>query len=173
VVERHVANVNVEGSTPFTRFYATAHGHEWTVSRFCLHWVPKNLSGGGTGFATSEETSLEVAMPQSKNLAASVGLTQRVASAAPPLRFDAERAVAGIAFHLIDEGVSRSVQQDSMRRTLNRLRQQSFLLSISAHTWAAMTNGQRLRRLLDETETEAALLPDDTAILIQRRLARR
>jgi hypothetical protein len=60
-----------------------------------------------------------------------------------------------------------------MQRTLNRLREQSFLLSISARTWAVMTNGQRLRRLLDETETEAALLPDDTAILIQRRLARR
>jgi len=110
-------------------------------------------------------------MLQSK--AVSVGSAGRVGRDAAPVQFDAERAVAGIAFHLIDEGVTRLVQQDSMQRTLIRLRQHSFLLSISARTWAVMSNGQRLRRLLDETGTEAALLPDDTAILVQRRLARR
>ena len=42
------------------------------------------------------------------------------------------------------------------------------MLTISARTWAVMANAARLKRLLDETGTEAALLPDDTVILTQR-----
>jgi len=112
-------------------------------------------------------------MLQGKNVAASLGQSSRVAKSRSPLHFDAERAVAGIAYHLIDEGITRLVSQDSMQRTVNRLRRESFALTISAPTWAVMTNSARLRRLLEETGTEAALLPDDTATLVQRRLARR
>ena len=87
---------------------------------------------------------------------------------ASPLQFNPERAVAAITFHLIDEGITKSVSHDSRQRTINRLRHESFVLSISARTWATMTNPARLRRLLEETATEAALLPDDTVILTHR-----
>ena len=76
--------------------------------------------------------------------------------------------MAAITFHLIDEGITKSVFHDSRQRTINRLRHESFVLSISARTWATMTNPARLRRLLEETATEAALLPDDTVILTHR-----
>ena len=112
-------------------------------------------------------------MPQGKNVAVSLGQSSRVAKSGSPLHFDPERALAAIAYHLIDDGITRLVTQDSMQRAVNRLRRESFGLTISARTWAVMTNSARLRRLLDETGTEAALLPDDTATLIQRRLARR
>ncbi len=107
-------------------------------------------------------------MIQDKKLATSVGKSSRTATSASPLHFGPERAVAAIAFHLVDEGISRSVSAESVQGTLNRLRRKSFGLTISARTWAVMTNSARLRRLLDETGTEAALLPDDTVILRQR-----
>src|SRR3954471_16221902 len=103
-------------------------------------------------------------MLQDKKLATSAGQSSRTPTSASPLHFDPERAVAAIAFHLVDEGISRFVSTESVQRTLNRLRHESFALTISARTWAAMTNSARLRRLLDETGTEAALLPDDTVI---------
>ena len=87
---------------------------------------------------------------------------------ASPLQFTPERAVAAITFHLIDEGITRFVSSESAQRTINRLRHESFALSIAARTWALMSNPDRLRRLLEETATEAALLPDDTVILAHR-----
>src|SRR5881394_3414940 len=102
-------------------------------------------------------------MLQGKKTPTSWGKSKSNANASP-LQFSPERAVAGIAFHLIDEGISRLVSEDSVQRTLNRLRHESFSLTISARTWAVMTNSARLRRLLEETSTEAALLPDDTVI---------
>ena len=105
-------------------------------------------------------------MTQGKKIAASSG--QSVCRTNASLDFGPERAVAAIAFHLIDEGISRAVSRDSVQRTLNRLRRESFSLTISARTWAIMTNSARLRRLLEETSTEAALLPDDTVILTHR-----
>ena len=107
-------------------------------------------------------------MLQDKKLATSVGQSSRSATSAAPLHFDPERAVAAITFHLVDEGISRFVSTESVQRTLNRLRHESFGLTISARKWAVMSNSARLRRLLDETGTEAALLPDDTVILTQR-----
>src|SRR6266702_4017180 len=99
-------------------------------------------------------------MLQGKNVAGS-GQSTRINSSASGLQFTPERATAGICFHLIDEGVGRFVSQDSVQRTLNRLRREAFALTVSARTWAVMSNSARLRRLLDETAIEAALLPDD------------
>ena len=111
-------------------------------------------------------------MLQDKKLITSVGQSSRMATSASPLHFGPERAVAAITFHLVDEGITRSVSTESVQRTLNRLRHESFGLTISARTWAVMTNSARLRRLLDETGTEAALLPDDTVILTHRSTVR-
>jgi len=108
-------------------------------------------------------------MLQGKNLTNRINQTTRIANDPSPLYFDPHRAVAGIAFHLIDEGITRIVAEESVQRTVNRLRHESFVLAIPARTWAAMSNADRLRRLLDETATEAALLPDDTVILTHRR----
>src|SRR3954466_10638561 len=107
-------------------------------------------------------------MIRDKNITSSISETSRKPTPATPLVFTPERAVAAITFHLIDEGITSSVSADSMQRTINRLRDGSFALSISARAWAVMSNADRLRRLLEETATEAALLPDDTVILAHR-----
>jgi len=107
-------------------------------------------------------------MIQGKDVSSSATKSSRASSPSSPLQFTPERALAAITFHLIDEGVTKSISPESVQRTLNRLRHESFMLSISARTWAVMTNPARLRRLLDETGTEAALLPDDSVILAHR-----
>src|SRR6266487_599448 len=104
-------------------------------------------------------------MIQGKNITSSVAKNNRTATSSSPLQFTPERAVAAITYHLVDEGITKFVSAESVQRTLNRLRHDSFQLTISARTWATMTNSARLRRLLDETSTEAALLPDDSVIL--------
>jgi hypothetical protein len=108
-------------------------------------------------------------MTQGKDITSNAARNSRSNPASSPLQFTPERAVAAITFHLIDEGITKAVSLESVQRTLNRLRHESFLLTISARTWAVMTNPARLRRLLDETGTEAALLPDDSVILAHRR----
>lgn len=107
-------------------------------------------------------------MIQSKSISGELDRGSRTSANAAGVQFTPERAVAAIAYHLLDEGITRFVSNDSIQRTLNRLRHESFMLTISARTWATMTNPARLRRLLEETATEAALLPDDTVILAHR-----
>ena len=84
------------------------------------------------------------------------------------LRFTPERIVAGITFHLIDEGIGTSVALESTRRTLSRLRQESFTLTISSRIWASLSNAQRLKRLLEESRTEPSLLGGGTIVLAHR-----
>jgi hypothetical protein len=107
-------------------------------------------------------------MLQDKNVTTKLAQTSRGTQNPSPLHFTPERAVAAIAFHLIDEGITKLVSAESIQRTLNRLHHESFTLTISARTWAVMNNAARLKRLLDETATEAALLPNDTVILAHR-----
>ena len=107
-------------------------------------------------------------MTQGKDITSRLASANRKTPDAAPLCFTPERAVAAITFHLVDEGITKSVSSDSVQRTVNRLRHESFVLSISARAWAVMSNAERLRRLLEETATEAALLPDDTVILAHR-----
>ena len=84
------------------------------------------------------------------------------------IQFTPERIVAAIAYHLIDEGIAISVAPESTKRTLNRLRQQSFTWTISARMWAAMTNLERLKRLLEESRTEPSVLGGRIASLAHR-----
>jgi len=107
-------------------------------------------------------------MIQGKAILVESGQSSRTSPHTSPLLFTPERAVAAIAFHLIDEGITNLVSPESIQRTVNRLRHESFVLTISARAWAAMSNCDRLRRLLDETSTEAALLPNDSVILAHR-----
>ena len=107
-------------------------------------------------------------MIQGKKLTSIAAKDSRTSEELAHIQFTPERAVAAITFHLIDEGITTSVSPDSAQRTVNRLRHESFALSISGRTWAVMRNPDRLRRLLEETATEAALLPDDTVILAHR-----
>jgi hypothetical protein len=145
--------------------------------------LPKNLNIHGIQFAPLSPSrqilpALPVrgdrfilggrAMTQGKNITSSFAQIGRAARSSSPLHFTPERAVAAISFHLIDEGIAQTVSEESVQRTLNRLRHEAFVLSVSARTWAVMTNAARLRRLLDETATEPALLPDDTVILAHR-----
>ncbi len=84
------------------------------------------------------------------------------------IQFTPERIVAAIAFHLIDEGIAISVAPQSTKRTLNRLRQQSFTWTISSRLWAKMSNLQRLRRLLEESHTDPSFLGGGIASLAHR-----
>jgi hypothetical protein len=139
------------------------------VSRFSFAHhdilLPKNLNSRGTSFARIDCGG--TAMTKGKDITRS-SPGSRTGVGASPLQFTPERALAAITFHLIDEGITSSISPESVQRTLNRLRHESFMLTISARTWAVMTNPARLRRLLEETGTEAALLPDDSVILAHR-----
>ena len=128
--------------------------------------MPKNLNPSGTSFARSLRGGMTLI--RGKAIFGESAQSSRTSPQAAPVLFTPERAVAAIAFHLIDEGITNVVSPESIQRTLNRLRHESFVLTISARAWASMSNCDRLRRLLDETSTEAALLPDDTVILAHR-----
>src|SRR4051812_5996731 len=157
---------------PSPAFCETAHGH-LTASRFSF--PPTSFSSNSpaekperSGNRICPYHQRRKTMIQGKAVAGAVGQSGRSAVSSSPIHFTPERALAAIEYHLIDEGIARFVTVDSVQRTLKRLHHESFVLSISARTWATMTNSGRLRRLLEETATEAELLPDDTVILAHR-----
>jgi hypothetical protein len=107
-------------------------------------------------------------MLDSKRLARRVTDDAQRDSVPAALQFTPERIVAGITFHLLDEGIGTSVALESTRRTLSRLRQESFTLTISSRIWASLSNAQRLKRLLEESRTEPSLLGGGTIVLAHR-----
>jgi hypothetical protein len=110
---------------------------------------------------------------QGKTISGEAGKSSRALRSTSPVHFTPELAVTAIEYHLIDECIAKPVSADSIQGAVNRLRHESFILTVSARTWAAMTNSARLRRLLEETASEAALLPDDTVILVSCKRAGR
>ena len=79
------------------------------------------------------------------------------------LHFDPARAVSGITFHLVDEGLARGVTPDSARRAVARLRRRAVRPSIGRGEWAAMTHRGRLHWLLTQTRTGLRLRSEDAA----------
>jgi hypothetical protein len=72
---------------------------------------------------------------------------------AGPLFFDCHMLVAGILFHVVEEGIALSFEADSLTQTTDRLRRQKVQPTISRSQWADMTNEQRLMWLLVESRT--------------------
>ena len=73
------------------------------------------------------------------------------------ISFDCHAVIAGIAFHLVDEGIALNLEPGSITRTLDRLRRNEVAPSIGRSEWATMTNEQRLQWLLVESKTCAVL----------------
>lgn len=83
------------------------------------------------------------------------------------LRFDPSAVVGAIVFHLLDEGMADAVHAVSAAAALERLRQRGVRPHISRGLWAGMTNRQRLRWLLENSDTTLRLYdgPTVTAVL--------
>ncbi len=81
------------------------------------------------------------------------------------LQFDPNRIIAGICFHLRDEGMASSISEDSIRRATNRMERQHLTLSMSLEHWEGMDHRDRLHWLLSESHTVLAMAPNGAASL--------
>jgi hypothetical protein len=85
------------------------------------------------------------------------------------LNFDPERAGRAIVFHMIDEGLAREVEAESVKRTVARLRRRGLRPAIRRSAWELMTNHERLEWLLSETLTVPLMRPDDDVVSLETR----
>ena len=81
------------------------------------------------------------------------------------IQFAPDLAVRAIVFHLVDEGISSRVADDSIRATLVRLQRASVSPAVEQWMWAEMSHAQRLQWLLEKTHTAARLVSDELSIL--------
>jgi hypothetical protein len=81
------------------------------------------------------------------------------------IQFAPELAVRAIVFHLVDEGISARVDEDSVRATVVRLTRSSVAPSVEQWMWAEMNHAQRLQWLLEKTHTAARLVSDELSVL--------
>ena len=84
------------------------------------------------------------------------------------LRFDPEQVLAGIVFHVIDEGLARGVCAGSAAQAVARLRQRHHRPAIRRSAWLAMTHHDRLEWLLAESRMIPLVGEDDLVILSAR-----
>src|SRR4051794_38315257 len=73
------------------------------------------------------------------------------------LCFDCKTLIAGIMFHLVDEGIALSIDTASGQRTMERLREAQVQPCVARSVWASMSNEDRLQWLLMESKTCAVL----------------
>jgi hypothetical protein len=81
------------------------------------------------------------------------------------IQFDPMLAVRAIVFHLIDEGITEQVADESIQATVTRLRRASIAPAVEQWMWAEMSHAQRLHWLLEKTQTSARLLNDEQSVL--------
>jgi hypothetical protein len=91
------------------------------------------------------------------------GATERV------LNFDPDTVGRAIVFHMIDEGLAREVEAESVKKTVARLRRRGLLPSIRRGRWELMTNHERLEWLLSETLTVPLMRTDDDVVCLETR----
>ena len=70
------------------------------------------------------------------------------------LRLSPDRVLAGIVFHLLDEGLVASVDPRSVERTRARIGLSAYRFSIGRRAWGLMSNRQRLEWLLKQSATK-------------------
>jgi hypothetical protein len=68
-------------------------------------------------------------------------------------------------FHLVDEGITEQVRDDSNRATVVRLQLASIAPAVEQWMWAEMSHAQRLQWLLEKTHTAARLVSDELSVL--------
>lgn len=106
----------------------------------------------------------------------SVFSKQSLSTVTPPLnnrngdllRFDADRLVAGIRFHLLEDGVAEQVDPES-ERVLAETLPPDLSASISRDRWELMRNLDRLQFLLHHAGVVVTITPEGTAMLRERR----
>jgi hypothetical protein len=81
------------------------------------------------------------------------------------IQFDPQLAVRAIVFHLVDEGISEQVAEDSVKATIVRLQRGSIAPAVEQWMWAEMSHAQRLQWLMEKTHTSARLVSDELSIL--------
>jgi hypothetical protein len=91
------------------------------------------------------------------------GAQQRQASTL--IQFDPQLAVRAIVFHLIDEGITAQVADDSMQATVTRLQRAAVAPAVEQGIWAEMSHARRLEWLLQKTQTAARLVSDELSVL--------
>jgi hypothetical protein len=85
------------------------------------------------------------------------------------ISLDARGVVAGIAFHLVDEGLAERVCPDSARRTVGRITAGGTgAVEVSRSLWEEMSNAERLAWLLAGSGTEFQVGSDGVARLKAR-----
>jgi hypothetical protein len=85
------------------------------------------------------------------------------------ISLDARGVVAGIAFHLVDEGLAERVCAESARRTVARLGAPgASVVDVSRSLWEEMSNAERLAWLLAGSATEFQVGDDGIARLRAR-----
>ena len=86
----------------------------------------------------------------------------RVTSA---LHFTPELVLAGICFHLKDEGLVQEITAESIRRATVRMQKERLDLCIAREYWECMDHRERLNWLLSESHTVMSLAPGGVATL--------
>jgi hypothetical protein len=81
------------------------------------------------------------------------------------IRLSPRQVLAGICFHLRDEGLVTSITTDSVRRTELRLARERLELSVSRERWECMDHKERLNWLMAESHTVMSLAPGGVATL--------
>ena len=81
------------------------------------------------------------------------------------IRFDPQLAVRAIVFHLIDEGITEKVADDSIKVTVVRLQRGSIAPAVEQSVWAEMPHAQRLQWLMEKTQTAARLVSEELSVL--------
>jgi hypothetical protein len=81
------------------------------------------------------------------------------------IQFDPPLAVRAIVFHLIDEGITERVADDSVQATLVRLTRGSLAPTIEQWMWSEMSHAARLQWLLEKTHTSARLVSEVLSVL--------
>ena len=81
------------------------------------------------------------------------------------IQFNPQLAVRAIVFHLVDEGITERVADDSIQATVVRLQRASIAPAVEQLTWAEMSHTQRLQWLMEKTQTAARLVSEELSVL--------
>ena len=85
------------------------------------------------------------------------------------LHFEPDAAARAIVFHMLDEGLARQVESESVKRTVTRLRRRGLRPAIRRSAWELMTNHERLEWLLSETLTVPLMHSDNDVVVLETR----
>lgn len=85
------------------------------------------------------------------------------------LHFPPTHMLAGVVYHLIDEGLARRVDERSVDRILNRLVKEGASCSISRGEWMHLSNRQRLDWLMERAGACASVELGGIAVLQSRK----